>query len=84
MISPAMYRKWAWPAERRFFGVMVEVARRYDIDGIHLLRSPGERDVEPGRTHDSAHAAQRQAESCLRAQPLRNVVMNCLGLRAGS
>ncbi|MGA2661324.1 MAG: uroporphyrinogen decarboxylase family protein [Verrucomicrobiota bacterium] len=29
MISPAMYRKWAWPAERRFFEALNPIAERY-------------------------------------------------------
>jgi uroporphyrinogen decarboxylase len=28
MISPAMYRKWAWPAERRFFETLQPLAER--------------------------------------------------------
>ncbi len=29
MISPAMYRKWAWPSERRFFGELTPLAQRH-------------------------------------------------------
>ena len=29
MISPATYRKWAWPAERRFFSTINPLAERY-------------------------------------------------------